>query len=170
MKIALLRLNEKIGNLVDDYHKKITKWLCTNYNYIFLPRLNFHKIKKMTKREKAKLVAFRHCDLVNRIINKTREYTNCRLIEPNESFTSKTCCKCGTIKEDLKNANVHNCSNCKSSILRDMTGCVNIMLRYLTKRANIIVSMKEREPLTTLLPEPHSTEQNSFNAIKICLK
>ena len=170
MKIALLRLNEKIGNLVDDYHKKITKWLCTNYNYIFLPRLNFHKIKKMTKREKAKLVAFRHCDLVNRIINKTREYTNCRLIEPNESFTSKTCCKCVTIKEDLKNANVHNCSNCKASILRDMTGCVNIMLRYLTKRANIIVSMKEREPLTTLLPEPHSTEQNSFNAIKICLK
>ena len=163
MKIALLRMNEKIHNLVDDYHKKITKWLCSNYNYIFLPRLNFHKIKKMTKREKAKLVAFRHCDLVNRIINKTREFTNCHLIEPNESFTSKTCCKCGTIKEDLKNANVHNCSNCKSSILKDMmTGCVN--------KHNIIVSMKDRVPLTTLLPEPHSTEQNSFNAIKICSK
>ena len=165
MKIALLRLNENIRNLVNDYHKKVTKWLCSNYNYIFLQRLNFHKVKKLSKREKSKLVAFRHCELVNRIKDKTREFTNCHLIEPNEhrkmrallgqeSFTSKTCCKCGTIKEDLKNANVHNCSNCKASVLRDMTGCVNIMLRYLTKRANITVSMKDRVPVTTLLPEP----------------
>ena len=59
--------------------------------------------------------------------------------------------KCGTIKEDLKNP--HNCSNCKSSILKDMmTGCVN--------KHNIIVSMKDRVPLTTLLPD-----QNSLNAI-----
>ena len=134
-RIAGLRIGEKIKNLVDELHKKLAKWLCENYNYIYLPKLNFHNCKNLNKKSKAKLASFRHCSFFDRLMYKTREYSNCKVLEVNESFTSKTCSNCGFQKENLKNKDIYKCKNCKIVIERDINASKNIMLRYFTKRA-----------------------------------
>jgi putative transposase len=71
------------------------------------------------------------------LFDKTREFKNCKVIEVNESYTSKTCSKCGYQNETLRNNNVFNCNDCKLKIGRDSNAAKNIMLRYFTKRAII---------------------------------
>jgi transposase len=97
MKIALQRINDRIFNLVDDMHKKITNFLVNNYNNIHIPKLNFHNFSKLSKNHKARLSSLRHCALVDRIIHKTREYPKTKVFIETEEYTSKTCTGCGYI-------------------------------------------------------------------------
>ena len=59
---------------------------------------------------------------------KCKEYKR-KLILVNESFTSKTCTKCGNLKNDLGSSKVYNCKNCGISIDRDHNGARNILLK-----------------------------------------
>lgn len=111
MRTALLRIGEKIHNLVNDMHKKLAKFLCSNYSNIFLSRLNFHNIKRLDKKSKAKLAALQHCKFLDSLEYKARLYGS-KVHEVNEAYTSKTCSNCGFIKQNLKNQNTYNCSNC----------------------------------------------------------
>jgi putative transposase len=131
--LAILRLYEKINNLVTEMHKKLALWLCQNYNKIYIPRLNFHTMKNLNKRSKSILSSLKHCEFVNRLINKSREFADCEVIEVNESFTSKTCGSCGFQKSNLGRNRIYNCDSCKSVIGRDINASRNIMLRYFSK-------------------------------------
>ncbi len=139
-KKALIRLNEKIYNLINELHKKLSKWLCENYNFICIPRLNFHKCKKLNKRSRELMASLRHCSFIDRLHNKAREYTFVKVYEANEAFTSKTCSNCGNVKDDLKNNDIYKCNECLVVLERDINASRNIMLRFLTKRAEFINS------------------------------
>jgi putative transposase len=130
-RLAFRRLNEKISNLVDDCHKKFAKYLCSNYNYILIPRLSFHNFKKLNKVSKNKMIAWKHCSFVDRLIYKSREY-NCKIIEVEEDYTSKTCTCCGTINDTLGSSREFNCNNCNMKFGRDINGARNILLKYIT--------------------------------------
>ena len=136
-KLACLRMGEKIENLVNELHKKLTKWLCENYKHIYIPRLNFHKCKKMNKRSKANMASLRHCSFVDRLLNKSKVYPSCNVIEVNEAFTSKTCSRCGWQNDNLRNKNIFICNSCNLVIGRDINASKNVMLRYFTKRVVI---------------------------------
>jgi putative transposase len=45
-----------------------------------------------------------------------------------EYMTSKTCCKCKNIKQDLKGEKIYNCSECNLVIDRDINAAINIYL------------------------------------------
>jgi putative transposase len=49
-KKAGARIQSRIQNLVDEFHKNTTKWACENYNTIFLPK--FETQKMISKRQK----------------------------------------------------------------------------------------------------------------------
>ena len=135
-KMAWLRMGEKIRNLVDDLHKKLAKWLCEEYNTILIPRLNFHDFKNLNKKSKKQLATFSHCSFLDRLIYKSQEYSNCRVIEVTEEYTSKTCTCCGTINESLGNKDILTCE-CGVTIERDFNGARNILLKYLTERHSV---------------------------------
>lgn len=135
LKLAELRINERIRNLVDDLHKKCAKWLCENYTHIYIPKLNFHKCKGLRASCKSKLASLRHCAFVDRLINKCREFANRKVFVVGESYTSKTCGRCGWQNDTLKNKDVFTCDHCKLVIERDINASRNIMLRFLSKRA-----------------------------------
>ena len=135
LKKALLRLSLKIENLVDECHKKTTKWLCQNYNTIIIPKLNFHGIKKMSKKNKNKLIVWKHCSFVDRLVDKSREY-NCNVVQVTEEYTSKTCGCCGFIKRNLYGSKTFKCDKCKNVIDRDINGARNILLKYYTETAS----------------------------------
>ena len=128
-------MNEKIFNLVEELHKKLTRWLVENYRYIFIPRLNFHNCKRLNRKSKAKMASYRHCAFLDRLNNKTREYKTVKVVEVEEDFTSKTCSHCGNLHQTLSNKDVYDCSNCKIKIGRDINASKNIMLKYFSKRA-----------------------------------
>ena len=135
MKKAFLRMNERIFNLVDELHKKLTKWLINNYSYIFIPKLNFHKIKNMDKKSKCKMASLRHCSFVDRLKNKTRENPGVFVLEVKEDYTSITCSECGSLHSNLKNKDIYYCSSCNKTFGRDINASKNIMLKFFTERA-----------------------------------
>jgi len=139
MKRALLRIYKRIENLISELHKKLAKWLCENYQYIFIPRLNFHKCKKLNSKSKAKMAAYSHCSFLNRLVNKSREYKKSFVLEVNEAFTSKTCSNCGNQHETLGNKDIYECLNCGITIGRDINASKNVMLRYFSQRAKLII-------------------------------
>jgi putative transposase len=130
---AFRRINMKIYNLVDDCHKKLAKYICSNYNYVLIPKLNFHNFKNLNKSAKNKMIAWRHCDFVKRLQNKSREY-NTKVIVVEEDYTSMTCTNCGCINNNLGSSKDFNCSNCNINIDRDINGSRNILLKYITER------------------------------------
>jgi transposase len=138
MNIALLKIGENIHNLVSEMHKKLAKWMCMTYSKIYIPRLNFHTCKNLSKKAKATLASLRHCDFVNRLIHKSKEY-KCEITEVNEAFTSKTCGNCGFQKENLGRSRRYECDSCQVKIGRDINASRNVMLRYFTKTAKLIL-------------------------------
>ena len=133
LKLAWLRSYLKIDNLVKEMHKKLALWLCCSYKKIYIPRLNFHTMKNLNKKSKSVLASLKHCEFVNRLIHKSKEFLNCQVIEVNEAFTSKTCGLCGNVKLDLGKNRIYECNICKNVIGRDVNAARNVMLRYFTK-------------------------------------
>ena len=137
LRRAMLRTYEVVKNLVTELHRKVAKWLCENYTHVFLPKLNFHKMTGLNKKSKEKMASLSHCSLFDTIQNKTREHPWCHLLEVNEAFTTKTCCRCGSQNPNVGNSDTYKCidQNCRLVIGRDTNAAVNILLRYFTKRA-----------------------------------
>ena len=76
------------------------------------------------------------------LITKSELYDNCKVIECDESYTSKTCGYCGVVNDKLGGNKLFKCkaSNCQNKFLssdRDIHAARNILLRYLT-RNNIV--------------------------------
>ena len=147
LSIALLRANEHVNNLIKEMHKKTSRWLCENYDYVFIPRLNFHQCKNLNKRSKALLASYQHCAFVDRLIHKSKEFPNCNINEVNESFTSKTCSCCGIQNKELRKSKQFICKNknCLLEIDRDINASRNIMLRYFTKIVKLKFDTKTLE-------------------------
>lgn len=132
-KLSILRIYEKIWNLVEELHKKLATWLCENYTTILLPKLNFHKCKKTNRKTREKMSSLRHCAFFDRLLNKSREYPKCKVIQVNESYTSITCTNCGNLHKSLFNKDIYDCTKCKMSIGRDIGASRNIFMRFFTK-------------------------------------
>lgn len=130
---AFLRSSEKITNVVQDCHKKLSKWFCQNYKTILIPKLNFQGTKNISKNNRRKLLSWSHCSFVDRLIHKSREYNNCKVIQVTEEYTSKTCGCCGFLKQDLGSSKTFKCNKCLTIIDRDINGARNILLKYITK-------------------------------------
>jgi putative transposase len=58
-----------------------------------------------------------------------------RLIRIDESYTSKKCCVCGTIKNMPLGNRTYECNVCGNTLDRDSNSSVNILLRYLKRNA-----------------------------------
>jgi transposase len=47
-----------------------------------------------------------------------------------EAYTSKVCCKCGSLDTKCSNRTI-SCKNCNNTINRDINGAVNILFKNL---------------------------------------
>jgi len=132
IKRAFYRLNLRIENMVLDCHKKIVKTLCSNYNKILIPKMNFHNFK-MSKRNRAKMAVWSHCSFVDRLKMKSKTFSNCKVEIVKEDYTSKTCGRCGILNNKLGGSKTFNCSKCSLEIDRDFNGARNILLKYISE-------------------------------------
>ncbi len=76
-------------------------------------------------------------DKVIKMLTYKARLAGIRVVKIEESYTSQTCCKCGTI---CKSSRVHRglyvCSQCGSVINADVNGAINIFKRYLPGQIN----------------------------------
>lgn len=133
----LLKLNRELTNIRQNYlHQITTKIVKTKPSYIVLENLNVKGMMKNRYLSKAiqqqKLYEFK------RQIQYKSEWNNIRVIIANRFFpSSKLCCCCGHIKEDLKLSDRTYKCDCGNIIDRDFQAALNLK-RY---GANILQSV-----------------------------
>lgn len=136
-KKVMPRIRQKIRNLVDEVHKKLTKWLVSNYETILLPKFETSQMVTRAKRRigsktARQMLTWSHYRFQQRLLNKTREYRGSQVIVCDEAYTSKTCGHCGKLHEKLGGNKTFKCPYCDVRMDRDVNGARNILLRYLT--------------------------------------
>ncbi len=129
---AIRRLRKKIKNLVKDLHYKTAAFLCMNYKTIIIPTFNTKQMvqnKKLHSKVARKMLTLSHFLFRQRLISKSEEFENCVVEIVDESYTSKTCGKCGNIHKELGSNKVFCCPKCNVIMDRDTNGARNILLK-----------------------------------------
>jgi putative transposase len=129
-KQEITRLWRKIKTLVSELHWKAIDFLLMNYDTILLPEFqisNMVKNKKLPRIVKRLLYMFSYYDFKMKLSNKCRMYGK-KLVIVDESFTSKTCGKCGKLN-DVGKDEVYVCKGCKLIVDRDVMASRNIFLK-----------------------------------------
>ena len=125
---AVRREHRKITHLQQELHHKTANYLCENYDTIVTTEFTSRSVgrrgdlMKLVKRILGKLS---HSKFKQILQQKCEKY-GCKYLEVSEHWTSKTCCKCGSIKKVKR---IYKCDNCDNNIDRDVNGSINILLR-----------------------------------------
>ena len=125
----------KITGLVDELHWKTINYLTNRFENILIGDMSIKgisnkstsKLSKMTKRIGYSL---RFYQFKQRLEYKCQT-KKLNYIHVNESYTSKTCSKCGNYDEYLGGKKVYDCKKCKTKIDRDVNGARGILIKSL---------------------------------------
>jgi putative transposase len=134
---ASYRINRRIQNLINEMHYKTIKYLTDNYSDIILPcfyvsQMTRKKNRRINKKTVQSMLLLSHYKFRDRLVrNATRDGVNVWL--SNESYTSKTCTKCGHEHKKLGGSKIFKCPSCNLNIDRDINGARNILLRVISE-------------------------------------
>jgi putative transposase len=132
---AANRLRIKIRNLVDECHKQVANYLTSQYKVIMLPTFETSQMvvksqRKIHTKTARQMLTWGHyrfeCHL-----KQVAKKRGVAVIDVNESYTSKTCTKCGYKHDKLGGSKTFKCPNCGHIHDRDWGGARNIMIRAL---------------------------------------
>ena len=123
---------------IRDFHYSFAHWLCENYNTILFPEYATSSMvckRKGQRRINSKAVR----GMMNwttylfkqRLLYISTRYADCKVHIVDESYTSKTCGRCGTLNYKLGGSKVFKwiCSTCDYVCERVINGARNILLR-----------------------------------------
>jgi putative transposase len=132
---AASKLRIRIRDLVDECHKQVVNYLTSQYKVILLPTFETsqmvvkskRKLRTKTARQMLTWGDYRfECHL-----KQSAKKRGVIVIDVNESYTSKTCTKCGYNHSKLGGSKTFKCPNCGHEHDRDWGGARNIMIRAL---------------------------------------
>ena len=139
LRMKCFQLRNKMKNIVKDLHWKTANFLCRNFQNILFPKLETQKLAMKARRRAGGLtsktvrnmMSLSHYEFSQKLLYKASCYKR-TVIRANEAWTSKTCSKCGHIKNNLGTNKIYNCDNCGMEMDRDVNGARNILIRLLT--------------------------------------
>ena len=142
---AFLKRLRNVQNRIKDCHRKTVKFLVERYDLIIIP---VFKVKEMTKKDQRRIMSktvrnmlsWSHYKFRMMLISKVMEYLNKRVLLPSEEYTSKTCTKCGAIKDNLGGGKVYICTDCGLVLDRDINGSRNILLKTCKELSEVVTS------------------------------
>ncbi len=134
----------RIKNLIDEVHKKVAKWLTTEYRVIFIPTFESSQMVAKSGKKKRKL----NSKTVRQMLNwahyrfkQTLKFhafkRGATVIDVTEEYTSKTCTKCGHVHHNLGGSKHFKCPHCGNTLPRDWNGALGIFLKALRDTANV---------------------------------
>lgn len=136
-RAAWRKMTHRLRNKIDEMHKILCNYLVRNYKMIVLPKFGSKKmskksLRKISNKTTRKMLTWRHYAFRQRLIHKVKTTPGCYLFISDESYTSKTCSKCGFIHNKLGSSKTFNCPKCKNHVIdRDVNGARNILLRFI---------------------------------------
>jgi putative transposase len=136
------RIRNRVRDLVDDLHKRMTKWLVERYRVVLLPKFDTQDMvcksrcyRRIGSRTARSMLTWSHYRFRQRLLAKTREYPWCKMLLVDEAYTSRTCGRCGHAGPSFasKTFRCRSSDGCDFVCDRDLNGARNILLRYLTE-------------------------------------
>lgn len=131
---AILRTQAKIRNKVTQFHYEVIFYL-SRYKNILLPSFEsqefFGERRVIGKISARDLMINSHYKFKQRLIDSLSLKNN-NVFIVNESYTSKTCGRCG-ILNDVGSSEIYKCNKCKCKIDRDVNGARNVMIKHLNR-------------------------------------
>jgi IS605 OrfB family transposase len=129
------RLREKLKNRIADLHWKTSSFLCKNFDTILVGNMSTTGIVKngssvLGDSTKRMAYALSHFLFKERLKSKASELSvNFKVVD--ESYTSKTCGRCGEINSGLGSSKLFECPNsrCFYRMHRDINGARNIYIK-----------------------------------------
>ena len=124
---------EKIRNIIDNLHWKTIKFLTSNYQDIIISDFKVKellKLKELRHISKRVLSSLSHYRFRQRLIEKCFSRGNYLCIF-DESYTSKTCSRCGKTNQSLGASKTFCCPYCDYVSDRDISAGRNILLKTL---------------------------------------
>jgi putative transposase len=136
LKKAAKRIRKKIKDLVKDVHCKLIKYLCLNYEVVLLPKFETKgmvskKKRKIRSKTARAIITWSHFSFRERLLNKIKEYPECRVKLVTEEYTSKTCGSCGQLNASLGSKKNFVCPFCDYRADRDLNAARNILIKSL---------------------------------------
>jgi putative transposase len=89
----------------------------------------FRSRRKINLKTARKMLTWSHYRFKTRLMNKAREYPNCRVIICGEEYTSQTCSECGYLHRKIGGAKKFKCLQCNQESDRDFNAARNILLK-----------------------------------------
>lgn len=132
-RCAYKRSKAKIDRFIDDYHRKLAKYLSINYRAIIAPEIGNYLAKKsyFTAEEKLRQRMVRHANFSKRLRDACERYS-CEYLYSNEHYTTKCCSQCSTGIYDIGRSKIYECPNGCQKIDRDVNSARNILSRFLS--------------------------------------
>ena len=135
MRKAANRMRNKIQDLIKDLHNKTASVLVNSYKLILLPTFDVSQMvvksgRKIRSKSVRQMLAWSHYKFEQHL-KQAAERKGVLVVLCNESYTSKTCTRCGHIHTKLGGSKIHKCPRCGNVVNRDWGGAFNIMLRAL---------------------------------------
>lgn len=125
----------KIQDLQNELHYKTIKWMTDRYKNIIIPRFGSKSMtskinRNITTKTVRNMSVLAHGKFLERLITKALEKSvNIHIV--NEEYTTRTCCLCSHIQNDIKAKEKWKCSNCKAEHLRDVNATVNMFYKHI---------------------------------------
>ncbi len=160
-------MKRKSSNQLKDNQHKITRIIVdnTDANTIIVGKLDVKQIASSkpidTKYDKSIHRGTHNSGHIGRFaqfLTYKAESLGKRVIRIDESYTSKKCCVCGTIKDMSLSNRTYECGYCGNVLDRDYNSSVNILLRYFKHNAlwtsyqNTIDNLRQTGLLIGIIP------------------
>jgi transposase len=127
------KIFEKIKNMVDDAQWKTIKFLTNGYRDIIISDFKTKRLmelRELNRISKRRMSSLRHYVFRQRLVEACNERKNYLFIV-DESYTSKTCGRCGIPNHSLGAKKTFKCEKCLLEIDRDVNASRNMLLRLL---------------------------------------
>ncbi len=120
----LLKVHRNISNRRSNWQWELAHKMCRKFKFIGLEDLNIKVMQRLWGR---KISDFAHSEFIFKLKYIAKKYGT--VIQEVDRFyaSSKTCCKCGYKKKDLKlKERTYQCNDCGLKIDRDRNASINI--------------------------------------------
>jgi putative transposase len=151
----------RVRNLIDECHKKVAKWLTTEYRVIFLPTFETSQMVAKTGKKKRKINSKTVRQMLRWSHYRFKETLKfqafkrgCTVLDVTEEYTSKTCTKCGHVHVKLGSSKKFKCPECGHQLPRDWNGALGIFLKALRDIAGL-----GTEVSSALCPENYGVDR-----------
>ena len=132
------KYQNKLSGKIKDMHNKAARFLLGKYKTIVIGKVSIKNMVSnlrgnLQEKTKRRLLALSHYKFRMKLKELAKKFKG-KIIEVSEYLTSKTCCTCGNIKEDLGRNKTYNCTNCGMTLDRDVNAAINIYKIKLPKK------------------------------------